>query len=72
MMWQWIVVSVLVATLAGMASYLIGKRVGYLLGRNQSESELPILMRKQVLLTGKCPVCDARHGNVVQCFKRGD
>ena len=72
MTWQWIVLQILLLLVTGFVFYMVGKRSGYKFGKTVTESELPIMMRLRVLQTGRCPVCDTVHGNMVQCCKRGD
>lgn len=41
-------------------SYYVGRRMGLAAGYHLARGRLPLEIRKQAILQGKCPICDER------------
>lgn len=70
--WQWGLVFGSVLSLLCLVVYQLGRKSGRREGREHAQALVPLALRVQVLRTGRCPVCDTQHVNVIQCPKRGD
>ena len=53
-----VVFVVLAALLIG---YATGRRYGLVQGRRLGRAQAPLFLRRQVLATGHCPICDATY-----------
>jgi hypothetical protein len=62
MAWSWVIPLCIAIALA---AFTAGRRAGVRQGRSRALSEAPLQLRRQALLEGVCPICDAPRS---QCY----